>query len=196
MTSCRICYDEKNTNPLLNPCDCKGSAAGIHKKCLEKWMRISSKSNCEICLAPYTTANDEVIYRPRYMFLTNSVLCFYTTVFGFGWLIYRDSMRFGLLQEIQRVRSLVTEAIPFLLLLNVGLLLTVLIPAIRVIRDKKHYLQNAFSLMRYFYFLAMLGSILATFAGYPIVGSFVATNMLGKLYTIHCSIVVAMNKTA
>lgn len=59
---CRICYSSQQTpmNPLISPCNCKGSIEFIHMKCLSDWLfgRIqynemlhmhTKKSTCEIC---------------------------------------------------------------------------------------------------------------------------------------------------
>lgn len=43
---CRICHDPVN---LIEPCNCKGSIATIHKECLEKWLNASGKTSCELC---------------------------------------------------------------------------------------------------------------------------------------------------
>jgi len=202
-TLCRICYDDDMTtmtNRLLNPCECKGSAGAIHKQCLKKWMRLAAATNCEICKAPYVIIGDtpEILYKPLFLFLKNTVFCFYTMVLAFGWLTFRDSVLssslLGMITDFIRIRSVVAEAIPFLLLLNIGLLQTVILPAVCAIRDKRRYMLYVFSVRRSLYFLGILGSSAATFAGYPFVGSFVATNLLGQLYDSHCHIVVSINR--
>ena len=74
--TCRFCYEqetEENTeasnpfgiiskekkqiNPLLSPCDCKGSIQYIHKQCLKKWVNKSHQTNikCSICKSDYTS---------------------------------------------------------------------------------------------------------------------------------------------
>jgi len=203
-TPCRICYDDDMTtmtNPLLNPCECKGSAGAIHKQCLTKWMRIADATMCEICKAPYVIIGNipEILYKPSSVFLTNTVFCFYTMIVIFGRLIVRDSMQFAstilnIINEFMHIRSGIADAIPFLLLLNIGLLLTVIIPSVFVIRNKIRYARYAFSVRRSLYFLGILGSICATVQGYPFVGSFVATNLLGQLYDTHCHIIASINR--
>ena len=39
--TCRICYDNSSSqeNPLINPCQCKGSLKYIHYKCLSNWLK-------------------------------------------------------------------------------------------------------------------------------------------------------------
>lgn len=52
---CRICLDiETEANKFVkNNCNCKGSVANIHYNCLQKWIEISGKTKCEICLSFY-----------------------------------------------------------------------------------------------------------------------------------------------
>ncbi|KAF4658293.1 hypothetical protein FOZ61_005719 [Perkinsus olseni] len=36
---CRICFDEESPDdPLLRPCDCRGSVKFVHKNCLQRWV--------------------------------------------------------------------------------------------------------------------------------------------------------------
>ena len=56
--TCRICMEPGN---LIQPCNCTGTAAHVHKECLETWLKTSNRTNCEICLFEY-----EIIrVRPR-----------------------------------------------------------------------------------------------------------------------------------
>ena len=55
---CRFCLESKETkkNPLLEPCDCKGSIQFVHERCLTRWRRMDPLRNadiCLICLTPY-----------------------------------------------------------------------------------------------------------------------------------------------
>lgn len=55
---CRICFITTNNklNPLISPCDCKGSMAFVHIACLIRWIRMNpsnNNQNCELCLVPY-----------------------------------------------------------------------------------------------------------------------------------------------
>lgn len=56
--SCRICFHSKisKANPLITPCECKGSMAFVHLSCLTRWMRMNPANNnnqCELCLTNY-----------------------------------------------------------------------------------------------------------------------------------------------
>lgn len=68
--TCRICRGEgSEEEPLISPCDCKGSVQYIHRQCLNQWMltrcfaRLDKKGGsyfykrlpCEICTVPYAT---------------------------------------------------------------------------------------------------------------------------------------------
>ena len=55
---CRFCLDSADTkrNPLIDPCECRGSVQFVHERCLMKWRRINPSRNaefCLICLTPY-----------------------------------------------------------------------------------------------------------------------------------------------
>lgn len=49
--SCRICLEE--TGSFIQPCNCKGSTGNVHPDCLIKWLEISGKEQCEICMHEY-----------------------------------------------------------------------------------------------------------------------------------------------
>lgn len=53
MLICRICLDDEETHTLLTPCRCDGSSAYVHESCLMKWLQMSEKRKCEICLTPF-----------------------------------------------------------------------------------------------------------------------------------------------
>jgi E3 ubiquitin-protein ligase DOA10 len=67
---CRFCLNDSTTdkNPMIRPCDCKGTSGNIHLKCLQDWLNskckvqrlsifqenyIFRKSQCEICKTTY-----------------------------------------------------------------------------------------------------------------------------------------------
>ena len=52
--SCRICF-EGGESPLIEPCNCTGSIAHIHKYCLFRWLATKNERFpiCEICKTPY-----------------------------------------------------------------------------------------------------------------------------------------------
>lgn len=55
---CRVCYtsNKAKENPLISPCDCKGSLGFIHLRCLQQWILIDPQKNgffCEICMSDY-----------------------------------------------------------------------------------------------------------------------------------------------
>lgn len=55
---CRFCLEPRNTkkNPLLEPCECKGSIQYVHQLCLLRWRRQDPERNavfCRLCLSPY-----------------------------------------------------------------------------------------------------------------------------------------------
>lgn len=55
---CRFCLDSGQTskNPLISPCECRGSVAFIHLICLNKWRTINPERNraaCNLCSTNY-----------------------------------------------------------------------------------------------------------------------------------------------
>ena len=56
---CRFCLgsDHTPTNPLLRPCDCKGSSRYVHKTCIQTWRNATTIpkhiSHCQLCLTKY-----------------------------------------------------------------------------------------------------------------------------------------------
>lgn len=64
---CRLCWGEaeEEDDPLLTPCNCSGSLAHIHQKCLASWqhtLRAQGQGRrahiCELCKAPYRLQPD------------------------------------------------------------------------------------------------------------------------------------------
>ncbi|XP_044733136.1 uncharacterized protein LOC123295755 isoform X2 [Chrysoperla carnea] len=61
---CRICYGTESYEALIGPCKCRGSIAFAHHSCLERWLRESSRSRCELCRFKY-----QIIRTPKYSML-------------------------------------------------------------------------------------------------------------------------------
>ena len=55
---CRICFEDGD---LIQPCNCSGTVADVHKKCLMKWIEVSGRTDCEICKYefPYSEIEEE-----------------------------------------------------------------------------------------------------------------------------------------
>lgn len=53
---CRFCLDNRNSNrnPLLTPCECKGSIEFVHLFCLNHWRNQDPQRNGETCLLCFT----------------------------------------------------------------------------------------------------------------------------------------------
>lgn len=48
--ACRICYED---GALVSVCGCTGTHQYVHIECVQKWMDISNKRTCELCLKPF-----------------------------------------------------------------------------------------------------------------------------------------------
>lgn len=53
--NCRICLEPVNNDNRY--CDCDGSLAHVHDKCLLEWLIYSKKINCELCNRDITVRN-------------------------------------------------------------------------------------------------------------------------------------------
>ncbi|UJR29626.1 hypothetical protein I4U23_017174 [Adineta vaga] len=70
LKECRICYEDKTFDDLINPCLCDGALAFVHRKCLNEWRLQNINENnlkfCEICHFKYiieTVVNDSKVKR-------------------------------------------------------------------------------------------------------------------------------------
>eukprot|EP00929_Paragymnodinium_shiwhaense_P107751 TRINITY_DN74111_c0_g1_i1.p1 TRINITY_DN74111_c0_g1~~TRINITY_DN74111_c0_g1_i1.p1 ORF type:complete len:654 (-),score=91.80 TRINITY_DN74111_c0_g1_i1:155-2116(-) len=57
---CWICRDTDSTEPLVQPCACRGSMSGVHASCVEDWIRNHMRNavndgppRCQVCNQPY-----------------------------------------------------------------------------------------------------------------------------------------------
>lgn len=60
---CRICQTNTVQEPLISPCNCKGTLAHVHLTCLERWLNETSRNYCELCMFRFNA-----IQTPRYTF--------------------------------------------------------------------------------------------------------------------------------
>ncbi|CAG9762120.1 unnamed protein product [Ceutorhynchus assimilis] len=67
---CRICHGGDSTADLLTTCRCRGTIGLVHLQCLERWLKESNHSNCELCRHHY-----KIIREPKYS-IPRSVLEF------------------------------------------------------------------------------------------------------------------------
>lgn len=66
--TCRICLEESN---LIQPCNCRGTSAFVHEKCLLTWLNTANRTSCEICKFEYDIEEVEEqskVCCPKYRF--------------------------------------------------------------------------------------------------------------------------------
>jgi len=61
MPTCRFCLEDTDTatNPLIDPCACRGSGQYIHTQCLRRWAQLDpaeNGENCSICRTPFNVS--------------------------------------------------------------------------------------------------------------------------------------------
>ena len=82
--TCRICLEEGD---LIQPCNCTGTAAYVHEKCLMKWLNTSNRSDCEICKYEYeyVDVEEEVkVCCPRWTFTESDSILPLVMMIGFA----------------------------------------------------------------------------------------------------------------
>lgn len=52
--ACRICFFGGGKEPLLEPCNCRGTIGFVHRECLELWIQRTADVQCQICHFQYT----------------------------------------------------------------------------------------------------------------------------------------------
>lgn len=92
MSACKICLELEPTEDLCSPCDCKGSAGLVHRKCLNEWRQTADNreaaERCMDCNAKYEFEEKD----PDLI----TVICYYSNClfwpslysFGYYYLLY------------------------------------------------------------------------------------------------------------
>lgn len=47
---CRICLDSDQPETMLSPCQCRGTAAYVHQRCLERYFQFYPDGICRVCM--------------------------------------------------------------------------------------------------------------------------------------------------
>ncbi len=109
--SCKICFDDSNTpeNPLLSPCNCKGSIKHTHKNCLETWITTSRRYTCSECRAPYKLLYKNNKHHFRNIFQTiKTFSLLYLPLHFLFYIIYTNTYEYSHLSPLNRLVFSVT----------------------------------------------------------------------------------------
>ena len=89
---CRLCLSScssLSSNPLISPCECRGTAAFIHVDCLEKWQDSVFPSTrglrCTVCKSKIRHTNWKLTAK---IYLGSKIVSFCTTIVTIGWALY------------------------------------------------------------------------------------------------------------
>lgn len=52
--TCRICFFGDAKQPLLEPCNCRGTIGFVHRDCLERWIQRTVDPQCQVCHYHFT----------------------------------------------------------------------------------------------------------------------------------------------
>lgn len=94
---CRFCLDGGQTpiNPLLDPCECKGSIQFVHKQCLIRWRHMNIERNGEVCYVCHTEykipldTDLELIPTHHLLYFTLDSPLLYNIINHYIWLVLR-----------------------------------------------------------------------------------------------------------
>ena len=211
MDVCRICYiqAEKN-NPLVAPCECKGSVQYIHKRCLYTRIRVSSRNTCELCKTIFKMEliKFEKMYQPHQYILQLSTLphilfielvCFYFLYLQ----CTLSSPKEASYEKYQHIYNLIKDVyrqIPTFLGILVACQGVVLIPAFLHVNRKCTYIFyilsnrtiSGLTATPLNYYVVIACAILMSFY-FPIGGALSTVLFMSKLYEIHCKLVMQIN---
>jgi len=194
--SCRFCFESNSPkkNPLISPCECKGTSKYVHRECLLKWQVNTTveahKFICQTCQAPYTfpTAEFEripVIPSSVWVFVSPNVLL--------------STLHLGyLLLSFFRLSISVSHAMFFVTTLIYGTLY-----GIQFYQVKRKYQYIGFwalnrtqtnSTMKPITFVFALALIMCVYPAFPYVASIVYCHTLSNLFQIHREILLSINQ--
>lgn len=206
MASCRICYGtDKLTNPLLTPCDCRGSIKFIHQQCLTQWIHVSLSQQCELCKTDYLfeEMDLEPLYHPPPHYLWAATRNSHLFLLGsLSYLLATIYLRLILSAALYSPFSFmdlsasIGNPAPVLVLFSLGLQGIVMVPAFMRLKHKCRYVQylgKSNRRVQPYVYLALLLGTAALSLHYTFAGSFATVHLLSQLYPIHESIVLKIN---
>jgi hypothetical protein len=62
MTTCRICLDTERSEDMIAPCQCRGTARYIHRRCLEQYIDHYPDGICRVCLTPFVYSSPKRVW--------------------------------------------------------------------------------------------------------------------------------------
>ena len=215
MASCRICYgDSSEINPLIDPCECKGSVQFIHRRCLYTWLHIATRNQCELCNTTYEIEEFrfETLYRlPTHRIRLNTrVSLVFISMFLLDALytVATEHTEFTLFPGIiitkpltfLRLWLILSSHIPYLLITVSLLQGFVFFPLVYCLNNKYRYMTYLCSSRQYgrYHLTAPICTIFLLFSfiisfSFSMIGAFVFVSVLSHMYNLHCAIIEQIN---
>ena len=122
---CRFCLDsgQSSKNPLINPCECKGSIELIHLICLNKWRTLNPERNRQSCSLCFSDYRIPLVYDVEAMpggsisyYLLDSSLLLNLFIHYVGVVLYVSSTNFVTLKQVFYGIQLFYHGIQFFLM--------------------------------------------------------------------------------
>lgn len=101
--TCRICYEPEN---LVSVCKCDGSTKWVHIKCIQQWIDISKRKQCELCHGlfeherlrppqPFKVSYSETIIVGFFLGGVYTIFVWINMMFHLTWLSIANSVLFN-----------------------------------------------------------------------------------------------------
>ncbi|KAL1472979.1 hypothetical protein MTO96_039023 [Rhipicephalus appendiculatus] len=72
LPACRICFFGGGKEPLIEPCNCRGTIGFVHRDCLELWIQRTLDAKCQICHFQYIVRKQA---KPAWCLLSDAKAC-------------------------------------------------------------------------------------------------------------------------
>ena len=195
--SCRFCFESNSSkkNPLISPCQCKGTAKYVHRDCLLKWQANTTvdahRFVCQSCQASYTLPTGEFETIPYHSSTLHTLLS--------------PNVFLSTLHLCSMVLSLF-RAHPISLSSSIIILSTLVYGSLYGIhffqvKQKIRYIRfwvlnqsHNNSTMKPMMFVFVLTLSLCVYPGFPYLSSLIYCHVLSKIFQVHRDVLLDINK--
>src|SRR5690348_16015857 len=116
---CRICLSGDGPSDMISPCNCSGSSALVHFKCLKSWIETSGHPHCSTCKGDYNGIKIQQTLPSYCAFIRSTKIHFFLAfiIILLHWAILINFI-FGLLILLEFTLNLSFSLEPFIFVLE------------------------------------------------------------------------------
>ena len=195
--SCRFCFESNSPkkNPLISPCQCKGTAKYVHRDCLLKWQANTTvdahRFVCQSCQAPYILPTGEfekipILSATPYAFLSPNVFLITLHVCSLFLSLFR-TRSLPLSYSIIIISTLVYGTLYGVQFLQVK-------QKFRYIRFWVLNRSRDQSTMKPMMFVFILTLSVCVYPGFPYLSSLIYCYVLSKIFQVHRDVLLDINQ--